>query len=725
MNWTLLQNAAADGDPSQIGGKAMALAQAARAGFPVPAFLCITTGAYRFFVRETKLSNLIDLEVNRKDFEQMRWEEIWDCATRIRNLFLTRDMPEPLKIHLADQLETIFGNRPVAVRSSAPDEDAAGSSFAGLHDSYLNLHGTSAVLDHIRRVWASLWSDSALLYRRELGLDVARSAMAVVVQQTVVGDRSGVVFTQNPNAGDQMVIEAVHGLNQGLVDGSVAPDRWLVNRSNGHVQEHMATERRQWVVPLNDRVRLVPLPVEKQNRPPLEPADLEPVIALARQAEDIFQSPQDVEWTFADNRLFLLQSRAITTLSDSGGSDGRGWYLSLHRSLDNLLALRKRIEDRLLPEMTRVADDLAQIDLSALSPNGLAREIERRWDLNAHWSKVYWDEFIPFAHGFRLFGQYYNDLMRPEDPHEFIDLLSAGDMLSLERNTMLAEMAATLRAQPEQMALMADGGIDAAHGTLAGQLQTFRHRFGDLTCTLADGHACRQERSTLAALLLEMAAHPPAKRPVRRPAERVRAFLDRVPPGQRADAELLLDLARASYRLRDDDNIYLGRIEVHFSSAAEEGRRRLKTDDADTISLSETLDRLAPVIEEKHQRLAPQAGPILKARQLVGQPAGPGLARGRARVIETADHLADFKSGEVLVCDNVDPNMTFVVPLAAAIVERRGGMLIHGAIIAREYGLPCVTGVSHATKLIATGDAVTVDGYLGIVTIAEAQDTMV
>ena len=107
----------------------------------------------------------------------------------------------------------------------------------------------------------------------------------------------------------------------------------------------------------------------------------------------------------------------------------------------------------------------------------------------------------------------------------------------------------------------------------------------------------------------------------------------------------------------------------------------------------------------------------INPRQLVGQPAGAGLARGSARVIREASDLMSFKAGEILVCDAIDPNMTFVVPLSAGIVERRGGMLIHGAIIAREYGLPCVTGVPEAVELIRTGDIVTVDGYLGIVII--------
>ena len=106
-----------------------------------------------------------------------------------------------------------------------------------------------------------------------------------------------------------------------------------------------------------------------------------------------------------------------------------------------------------------------------------------------------------------------------------------------------------------------------------------------------------------------------------------------------------------------------------------------------------------------------------QARQIVGQPAGPGLAVGPARVVRTRQDLAAFADGEILVCDAIEPEMTFIVPLAAGIVERRGGMLIHGAIIAREYGLPCVTGVPRAAELIHTGDRVTVDGYLGIVIV--------
>jgi pyruvate,water dikinase len=228
-------------------------------------------------------------------------------------------------------------------------------------------------------------------------------------------------------------------------------------------------------------------------------------------------------------------------------------------------------------------------------------------------------------------------------------------------------------------------------------------------------------------ILLELASHPAPpedKRKSSSAAMLTEKFLNRF-DGERQDwARELLDLARVSYQLRDDDNIYLGRIEARLLVAIREGRERIdrtaSTGSPDTASLEltkvlEDLDHRAEF--QKPYQAEPGQTFEVKPRQLLGQPAGPGIAKGKARVIHEHADLAAFKSGEILICDAVDPNMTFVVPLAAAVVERRGGMLIHGAIIAREYGLPCVTGIPEATTLIETGDRIYVDGYLGLVTL--------
>jgi pyruvate,water dikinase len=374
--------------------------------------------------------------------------------------------------------------------------------------------------------------------------------------------------------------------------------------------------------------------------------------------------------------------------------------------------------------MVRTADRLAQQDFASLSDPALAEAIGERVGIQAHWLDVYWKEFIPFAHGMRLFGQMYNDALRPEDPYAFMDLLGGGRLVSLERNRLLEEMAVLLREDPSLKKRLK---ADASRGTAAFEqaLDRLTGQFGDLSCGVQEGAGCVQGRESVVKFLLEMADHPPARKRVNsRDVDRLTStFLSRFEGEQHTFASEVLDLARASYRLRDDDNIYLGRIEKEMLRAVEEGKRRLKKREeagegsSDSSGLIEALRRIdaLPILRSSPE--APKSPFDIKARQMVGQPAGPGIARGRARVILNPSDLFDFKAGEILVCDALDPNMTFVVPVASGIVERRGGMLIHGAIIAREYGLPCVTGVPNVTSLIHTGEVITVDGFLGIVIV--------
>jgi len=156
----------------------------------------------------------------------------------------------------------------------------------------------------------------------------------------------------------------------------------------------------------------------------------------------------------------------------------------------------------------------------------------------------------------------------------------------------------------------------------------------------------------------------------------------------------------------------------HFAAALREARRRrLEVRDAELQALLQQLEDPSLQSNEVPPPDAAAGRFSARARQLVGQPASPGLAVGPAQVIRGPQDLLEFREGHVLVCDAIDPTMTFVAPLAAGIVERRGGMLIHGAIIAREYGIPAVTGVPDATEWIRDGDPVTVDGHLGIVTL--------
>jgi pyruvate,water dikinase len=608
----------------------------------------------------------------------------------------------------------------LAVRSSAPGEDSESASFAGLHESVVGVSGVDATVEATRQVWASLWSDRALLYRRELGMDVDTSAMAVVIQELVEGSVSGIAFGIHPTEPELAVVESVYGLNQGLVDGSIEPDRWILDRASGDVASHTAPEARRRLVARGSQTEIEQVPPALADSPPLDHEGLAQVFDATRNLEALFGAPQDVEWTIADGRLILLQSRPVTT-SKAAEGDKRAWYLSLTRSLDNLRGLRKRVELELLPAMDEQAEELEMSNLAGLGAKQLADEIENRKAVHDRWVDVYWREFIPLAHGIRFFGQFYNDVVRPSDPFEFMELLVATPMLSVRRNAELARLASMVRDNHDLRSRLERG--EPADAEFERDLEGFQREFGG--AVFAD-QPCFGDRARVVHLLLAMAdvaAAEPA--PAIEVEHRANDFIDRVDDAQKQLARELLDIARVSYRLRDDDNIHLARLENLVLAAVEEGRRRVG-DRHDGVG--EAIDLEGVVRALRHPNLVVEPAPVQRAqaaepgfrarpRQLVGQPAGPGVATASARVIDGVDDLFDFRAGEVLVCDAVDPNMTFIVPMASAVVERRGGMLIHGAIIAREYGLPCVTGVPDITALVTTGDQLTVDGYLGIVTV--------
>ena len=676
------------------GSKASSLSVLSEHGINIPDGICITSHAYNSFISSTKLKNLIFMELNRKDFSSMRWEEIWDISLRIRNFFLNTPLPEKIYRNLKKIIDINFKDKYVAVRSSAPGEDSRETSFAGLHESYLNITGTEEIIKHIKLVWASLWSDGALLYRKELGLDIRKSSMAVIVQEIIEGEKSGVIFSVNPSNPSEAVIESVYGLNQGLVDGTVEPHRWFLDRKKGLIFSYKSTSSSKYIISSEKGVMLSELPAEKINVPPLQNEEVIEVFHLSMACEKIFSSPQDVEWTFRGKNLYALQSRPVTAVAVHT-DDKRPWYMSLKRSFEHLKILRKRVEEELLPEMDRVAEELSLTDIQNMSDRELEEEIEKRKNIYKKWKDVYWNEFIPLAHGMRLFGQFYNDTVKPGDPYEFMDLLSGEALIALERNKYLQEISCLITEDVYKEYL--SSGILPENITEV--LNNYMNRFGQLSGNELN---LSQEKEGLLKLLFQLYKNP-VKKNKRKKDENF--FLSFFEGEKKHYAMELLELGRASYRLRDNDNIYLGRIKVQLQKAVSEYKFRgfLYEEDSSKVNHSD-FER------EKS----------LKARQIQGQPAGQGIATGTARVIVKQSQLFEFKEGEILVCDAVQPDMTFIVPLASAIIERRGGMLIHGAIIAREYGLPCITGVPDATSLIHTGDEITADGYLGIVVIRHA-----
>ena len=495
-------------DRARVGEKCYRLAKLARKDFRLPKTLVITTDAYDAFVLQNGLKERILMALHRKDFQDMRWEEIWDTSLRIRNMFLSAPVQKGLRQALALSFKETFSEGPIVVRSSSPDEDTRQRSFAGLHESYVNVQGLDCVLDKVRMVWASLWSDAAILYRQEIGLNVETSTMAVILQDMVVGETSGVFFSHHPNNKMHAVMEAVYGLNQGLVDGTIEPDRWVLNRSNGRILSHVPAKRHMSIMPTEKGVRETPLSERQAKEPPLTDTAVQAIYKMAMAVVKEMAQPQDIEWTISGGRLTVLQARPITTQAQNDSDDKRSWYLSLHRSFDNLKTLRAKIETVLLPEMERVASEFEAVDLHRLDDTALLSEIERRQQTNDHWVQVYWKDFIPFAHGIRLFGQVYNDTVRPDDPYEFMLLLENTRLKSVSRNEQLLSLARLVRNDKALESMLLDGDIPN-NTAFYSQLRAFIDQFGDLSCPVTGGVECLQGEQGIITIVLEMAKHAP------------------------------------------------------------------------------------------------------------------------------------------------------------------------------------------------------------------------
>jgi pyruvate,water dikinase len=720
-----------------VGGKAAKLSRLVDAGFRVPAGFCLTVAAYELFVRDREIDDAIRMELGRKSLDGMRWEEIWDAALRIRSAFLSPPLPGQLRQAVRDALAGLGDRGPFAVRSSALGEDSGGLSFAGIHESVTDIEDEQGVERAIRLVWASLWSDAALLYRRELQLDPAASRMAVLVQQMTHADRSGVAFGRDPRDGgrDLAIIEAVPGPCRLLVDGTADPDRWEIHRPTREVLRWRPGERG--------------MPeMDAEREPLLGSDDLDAIVDAIQGIEDLLHWSPDVEWTGRSEALTILQARPITTARPDPDED-RVRSLSLRPGDARLRELRELVAERLIPELEAEGRRFSEEPLERYDDARLADAIEQRSAALARWKQIYWDVFIPFAHGVRRLAVYYNDLVRPEDPYEFVGLLQRQSLLAVQRNQAIRQLAAglggneILRRRLE--ALLDRAGETVTWPTLRERLletpggESFVVGFEDLNGRFLDvaydqirlGEASEPLLRNLLQLSREDLETAAAEAPPAEVDDLEARLLTAAGEARRDEALEMIAMGRTSWRLRDDDNLLVSRIESQLLRSLEIGARRLRKEnrvDGDARPGREAVPAIVRALRDPAEiaRITATEGTTQpstpsasfgKPRQLIGQPASPGLATGTARLIRDRSDLGRFRSGEILVCDAIQPMMTHLAMLAAAIVERRGGMLIHGAIVARELGIPCVNGVRDAAHVLDNGDLVTVDGHLGIVTV--------
>jgi phosphohistidine swiveling domain-containing protein len=306
-----------------VGGKGASLATLRRAGLPVPPGFHVTTAAYRRFVAHHGLQEGI-----------LDAAGTVDGAARIAALFAAHDVPDEIAAPIR-RAYAALGSPAVAVRSSATAEDLPGASFAGQQDTFLDVQGADAVVDAVRRCWASLWTARAIEYRRREGIDPADVALAVVVQELVDADAAGVLFTADPVTGatDRMVVNATWGLGESLVGGQVTPDELVLDAASGAVRERRTGEKDVMTVRTPDGPAERPVPDERRRAPVLDDAHAAALAALGRRIAAHYGRPMDVEWTLADGTFAIVQARPITGLRDPWNDSRGGDYLWTNTNL--------------------------------------------------------------------------------------------------------------------------------------------------------------------------------------------------------------------------------------------------------------------------------------------------------------------------------------------------------------------------------------------------------
>jgi phosphoenolpyruvate synthase/pyruvate phosphate dikinase len=733
-------------------------------------------------------------------------------------------------------LGRLGGHESFAVRSSATAEDLPSASFAGQHDSYLNVTGPASILHHVRRCWASVFTERAVTYRLRNGFDHRRVRMAVVVQRMVHPEVSGILFTADPVTGNRKLtsVEATFGLGEALVSGRVNADSYRV-RQGEIVARIIATAN-----------------------PTLSDERVVQLVALGREIEEHFGRPQDIEWCLADNDFYVVQSRPITTLFPIPEvADGENhvyvsvghqqmmtdamkplglsvWQMTTPRpmaeaggrlfvdvtqalasptSRDALLATLGKSDPRISDALQSVLDrgdflralpddgpawtppgggvpspvetDPAIVtDLIARSEGSIAaleRAIRTKSgaELLDFISTDLQDgrraQFAPHSLQVVMAGMeaawWLNDRME-----EWLGEKNVADVLTQsvphnitsEMGLALLDVADAIRPHPEVVALLQQvdddfflerlpgiaGGREARDAILAwlrrfgmrgpGEIDITRPRWSDHPAMLVPmilanvrnftaGAAARrfeQGRTEAAKKAVELLARLRTLPDRDRKAEETKAMIDRVRTfaGYREYPKYGMVSRYFVYRkslmqeaerlvtagvIDEKDDIFFLRFdelqEVVRTQHADRqliGRRREAFREYQSLTPPRVLTSDGEMLSGSYRRSETPEG------VLVGLPVSSGVVEGRARVIlDMAD--AALEPGDILVTDYTDPSWTPLFVAISALVTEVGGMMTHGAVIAREYGLPAVVGVEHATRMIGDGEWIRVDGTQG------------
>ncbi|MBT2700417.1 phosphoenolpyruvate synthase [Bacillus sp. ISL-40] len=297
-----------------VGGKGLNLGELSKIqGIQVPEGFCVTTVGYQKAIEQNEtfqalLDQLTKLKVEDRD-------QIGEISRKIRQLIIEVEIPSDVVKAVAHYLSQFGDEHAYAVRSSATAEDLPHASFAGQHDTYLNVIGKEAILQHISKCWASLFTDRAVIYRMQNGFDHSQVYLSVIVQRMVFPQASGILFTADPITSNRKLlsIDASFGLGEALVSGLVSADCYKVQEDK-IVDKMIATKKLAIYALKEGGTETQQIDADQQKTQTLTEQQILQLAHIGRQIEAYFGYPQDIEWCLVDDTFYIVQSRPITTL---------------------------------------------------------------------------------------------------------------------------------------------------------------------------------------------------------------------------------------------------------------------------------------------------------------------------------------------------------------------------------------------------------------------------
>ncbi|MFH1031759.1 MAG: phosphoenolpyruvate synthase [Chloroflexota bacterium] len=307
-------------DVALVGGKGANLGEMTNADIPVPPGFIVTSGAYFEFLQKTKLSDKIRKLLQPLDVNDSK--ELQRVSAQIRQIISDAAMPPDIAKEIREAY-TKMGGGLVAVRSSATAEDQPDASFAGQQKTYLNINGKDEVVTAVQGCWASLFEARAIFYRVQRKYDHIKVGIAVPVQRMVQSEASGVMFTVEPILNDlsKITIEAIFGLGELIASGEITPDHYIVSKEELRVLSKEIANQ-EWKLVRSETVKgeetneRVQISLKEQTKQKITDADIITLAKIGKRLEEHYKIPQDIEWAKEGNKVFIVQTRPVTTIKE-------------------------------------------------------------------------------------------------------------------------------------------------------------------------------------------------------------------------------------------------------------------------------------------------------------------------------------------------------------------------------------------------------------------------